>query len=609
MEHFKNMWALDRHMSVRDPYGELRSSFIDVAAQALKDLGSETGPVVEVPRTVDADLCLVCFPLAKPMKMRPDGIAQKVKDLMDGRGPWKLEVSGGYLNCTFDPVPYTVSGASGMMEWTEGPLLDLSACGPVVIEHTSANPNGPFHVGRARNPIIGDTLVRMFRLSGVDVEAQYWVNDMGKQVMILVWGIHNIDPGTLDTPEREKEDHLLVRSYQAANALMENDASLEGEINSMLLRYENAVSDGDLDRTISGEGRSAIRASDVRDACERVLEGMKGSLSALNVSFDRFVYESAVVEDGSLVEVVEGLKRSPLCRKEEGAFYLDLSEMVPGGGDDERFRKRFVFTRSDGSALYTTRDLAYHRWKLDSYDKVINVLGEDHRYQSTMLRLALAELGSARMPEAIFYSFVSLPEGKMSTRRNRVVFLDDLLDEAVERSKEEVLKRRGDLSDAEVEAIARAVGIGALRFNMVRVQPEKQIVFRWEEALNFEGASAPFVQYSNARACSILQKAGGAPEWDMDWSKLVERSERSLVKTLSRLPSVLRECVEGRKPHLMTGYLVEAASAFNEFYRDCPVLHEHDQERRKARTALCSLSGLVLRLGLGSLGIEAPQRM
>jgi arginyl-tRNA synthetase len=334
---------------------------------------------------------------------------------------------------------------------------------------------------------------------------------------------------------------------------------------------------------------------------------MVDSLSELNVRMDSFVYESAVVEDGSLKEVVAGLRKSPLCRDEGGASYLDLSSLIEGSSD-EKHRKRFVFTRSDGSALYTTRDLAYHRWKLSRADVAINVLGEDHKYQSLMLRLALRELDVGKEPEAVFYSFVSLPEGKMSTRRNRVVFLDDLLEEAVARAREEVLKRREDLPPMDVEAISRKVGIGALRFNMIRVQPEKQIVFRWEDALNFEGASAPFVQYSYARACSILEK-GGIPSSEPRWDLLVERSELQLAKRMAMFPNVLSDCVRQRKPHLMANYLVEAASAFSDFYRDCPVLQEYNPERRLARIGLCRLVRDVLSAGLGSLGIEAPQTM
>ena len=399
-----------------------------------------------------------------------------------------------------------------------------------------------------------------------------------------------------------------MRYYQAANSRMEEDPEVQEEINNLLKDYEEAVKEGDWERTISGPGSNRIKASDVKEACRGVLEGMVGSLSRLWVDLDTFVYESQVVEDRSLWDVINGLEKSPLCRDEEGAKYLDLTDHIKGG-DDDKFKRRFVFTRSDGSALYTTRDLAYHSWKLSKCDQAINVLGEDHRYQSQMLGLALGELGTEKRPETVFYAFVSLPEGKMSTRRNRVVFLDDLLDEAVDRAREEVLKRRDDLSAGELEVISNIVGIGALRFNTVKVQPEKKIVFKWEEALNFEGSSAPFVQYSHARACSILRKWGSEVAGEPDWSTLVERSEKELILALARFPLLIEEAAAKRKIHLIPLYLVEVASTFNEFYRDCPVLNEADESRKIARLAVVTLTRNVLKDGLEVIGIRAPEMM
>lgn len=590
------------------PGTEYASAFRKAVMDALELFAPGTDPVIEVPRIEGADLCLVCFPIAKALRKPPNEVASEIRGIMGEDPRWMLEAAGGYLNCTFDPVRYAADCAHYL--WSQG--SDIGKIGgrtqKVIIEHTSANPNGPFHVGRARNPMIGDTLTRMFKAAGYEVESQYWVNDMGKQVMILVWGIHNIDPALLPPSERDKADHRLVSFYQEANGRMEADHSIEQEINSMLLHYERAVQEGDRERVISGEGFPTVTASDVREACEKVLEGMKSSLADLNVFMDSFVYESEVVEDGTVRSVIEGLKRSPLCREEGGAYYIDLSEIL-AGGDDDRYRKRFVFTRSDGTALYTTRDLAYHLWKLNMADVAINVLGEDHRYQSRMLGLALVELGSKKVPEALFYSFVSLPEGKMSTRRNKVVFLDDLLEEAISRARIEVLKRRSDLSEEEVDDISRKVGVGALRFNMIRVQAEKPITFRWEDALNFEGASAPFIQYSHARACSIIRKAGELPSEEPDWDSIVESSERVLVKRLSEYPLVLEECVSGRRPHPMAGFLVDCASSFNDFYRDCPVLLEGDALRRRMRIGVCVLARDVIAKGLHCLGIEAPQSM
>ncbi len=590
-----------------DPSQEYSDSFKKAVADVFARLGITGDPIIETPRSGEADRCLVCFPLVNELGGRPDEISHMIGKEMVVDPRWSISPQGGYLNCIFDGERYVRDCASYLWELGEDLSEDTREGEKLVVEHTSANPNGPFHVGRARNPIIGDTLVRLMRCAGYDVEAQYWINDMGKQVMILVWGIANIPEGELQPAERDKQDHLLVRFYQAANAKMESEKKVEAEINSMLKRYEEAVAEGDHDRIISGKGSNVVRVPDVRSACDLVLGGMKESLGRLNVFLDSFVYESMVVEDGSLKDVIGKLSQSPLCRDEDGAKYLDLEDLIKGGGDD-RFKKRFVFTRSDGSALYTTRDLAYHKWKLDRCTRAVNVLGEDHRYQTTLLELALKEMGSERFPEVVFYSFVSLPEGKMSTRRGRVVYLDDLLDEAVERARFEVLKRRGDLSDSEVGAISRTVGIGALRFNVIKVQAEKKMTFRWEDALSFEGASAPFIQYSHARACSILTKVE-RDEGEIDWGKLVEGAEKGLVKTLFRFPGMVRMCAAENRPHLMANYLVDCASSFNEFYRDCPVISEDDPDRRRTRAALVEMARRVLSKGLWTLGIDAPDRM
>lgn len=595
-------------MATPNPLDSFEEDLRKLAFSVFREMDIDMEPVVQRPRTGQADLCLVTFPVAKIKGTRPDEISKEIVERMGDDSRWALSYSGGYVNCNFDHASFMEAGCMHIKEGSEEFGRGMERHERIIVEHTSANPNGPFHVGRARNPIIGDTLVRILRFAGYRTTAQYWVNDMGKQVMILVWGMKNIEKEDLEHPARDKMDHQLVRFYQAANRMMEEDPSVQDEINMILGAYEDAVSRNDWNRTISLPGRPVITAKDVKDACEMVLTGMTTSLSRLNVELDEFVYESRVVEDGSLLEIIDGLKKSGLCNEEDGAFFLDLSEEIKGG-DDENFKRRFIFTRSDGSALYTTRDLAYHKWKLENCDAALNILGEDHRYQSQMLSLALRELGSEKFPEVVFYSFVSLPEGKMSTRKNRVVFLDDLLDEAVELARSEVEKRRDDLAEEELASISEAVGIGALRFNMIKVQPEKKITFRWEDALNFEGSTAPFVQYSHARACSILKKAEGSELAEEVWIKLSEPSEIQLLQKLLTFPALMEKAATERKVHLVPLYLVELASAFNEFYRDCPVISDTDPGRRSARLFLVDAVRDVISKGLDSLGITAPDSM
>ncbi|HHF58843.1 MAG TPA: arginine--tRNA ligase, partial [Thermoplasmatales archaeon] len=398
----------------------------------------------------------------------------------------------------------------------------------------------------------------------------------------------NIDPSTLPPPSREKADHYLVRFYQKAYQMMEENPDVEEEINDITRLCEN----GD---------EQPIEM--VREAYKKALDGIKESLKRINVEFDEFVEESRFVRDGSVYKVVEELKKSKYAGCEDGAWYIDLKEFGIQGRDT-----RFFFTRRDGTTLYATRDIAYHIWKLNQADIVINVLGEDHKLEAKQVEIALRILGMKRLPKVVFYSFVTLPEGKLSTRRGRVIYLDDLIDEAIERAYQEVKKRRGnELDEERLREIAEIVGIGALRYNIVKIQPEKDIVFKWEEALNFEGDSAPFVQYAHARACSILRKES-APE-KITVRNLKHPSEISLVKVLSRFPNVVKISCTQNRPHLIPSYLFELASTFNQFYRDCPVLKAESEEIKKERLALVDSVRIVLRNGLSLLGIEAPEEM
>ena len=269
----------------------------------------------------------------------------------------------------------------------------------------------------------------------------------------------------------------------------------------------------------------------------------------------------------------------------------------------------FFFLRKDGTTLYATRDIAYHLWKANHADILINILGEDHKLESKQVEIALKLLKAKNIPKVIFYSFVSLPGGKMSTRKARVVYLDELIDECFNLALNEVKKRRGkELTDEKMKEIAEIVEIGALRYNIIKVQPEKDMIFKWEEALNFEGNASPFIQYSHARACSILSKKQDDIK-KIDPTLLNHVSEENLIKSLAKFPLIIEEACESCRPHNIPSYLFEIASLFNKFYRDCPVLPEKNNDIRNARLSLVNTTRIVLKNGLEILGIVAPEEM
>ncbi len=568
-----------------DPLSWFRDKAEELMSQALADLSTDKHLTMEKPPEGLGDFAFPCFPLAKELKKPPGKIAVELaKSIPQNELFSKIEAKGPYVNFHIEIKMLTDTTIRSILSWREeyGTLDEPKKT--IVLEHTSANPNGPLHVGRGRNPIIGDTLARILKRCGHEVMTEFYIDDMGKQQIALTWGVDNLD---IEVPDDKKPDHQMVLFYQEASKLLESDPNVQKEINRMLVAYE--------------KGDEAV-AKRIHDNCQKVMDGILKTLRRLDINFDSLVWESKYVRDASVERVVEGLRKLDCTAEDDGALYLDLGEF--GIKDQET---KFFLTRGDGSSLYSTRDTAYHLDKLARFDEAVDVLGEDHRLKAKAVGICLKLLGSERVPEVVFYSFVSLPEGKMSTRRGRVVYLDELMDEAVGRARKEVESKRPNLADELKRGIAEAVGTGAVRYNIIRIQAEKPLVFKWKEALNFEGNSAPFVQYSHARASSILRKAKDLKDYDP--SVLTHPSEAELIKALARFPSLIKTCGDNMCAHPIASYCHELASLFNQFYRDCPVLSAISPQLVYARLALVESSKWVLANALDTLGIIAPEEM
>ncbi len=572
------------------PIYEAKDEIKKLLAKALKKLAYSCEIYLEKPSAELGDFAFPCFSLAPIAKKSPNDISKEISEKIS-KSEWieKIESKAGYVNFFLNKNMLNKEILKSIFEQKGKYGYLPNKKEKVLIEHTSANPNGPLHVGRARNPIIGDTIVRIYKAAGYNVESQFYLDDTGKQVAILAWGVNNLDPKYIPKSEYDKPDHKTVGFYQVASKLLEEDNQVSDQIGKLVKKLEEGNP-----RTIKL----------IHEAYKPVLEGIKQSLNKINIKIDKYVPESNFVRDKSVNTVVEKLKKSKFCGKEKGAYFLDLKEFGIKGRNT-----KFIFLRKDGTTLYATRDIAYHLWKLKNADVLINVLGEDHKLESKQVEIALNIVAAKTIPKPIFYSFVSLPEGKMSTRRGRVVFVDDLINECINRAYEEVKKRRGnELTEKKMKKIAEIVGIGSLRYNIIKVQPEKEIIFKWEDALNFEGNAAPFIQYSHARACSILSKKKDDIK-DFDTSFLKHNSEENLLKKLAELPNVIEDACKGNKPHIITSFLFELASQFNQFYRDCPVLHEKEKKLRIARLALVDATRITLKNSLNLLGIVAPKEM
>ncbi|NHN41809.1 arginine--tRNA ligase [Halorubellus sp. JP-L1] len=579
----------------------LRSAVEDALAGALADLGYPTDDlgIEEPPEDVDAVLASsVAFRLASEAGAPPPQVAAEVAEAIDVDAieyVSAVTTQGPYVN--FVPSDaYDAATLSAGQDDEYGRLEDTGES--VVVEHTSANPSGPIHVGRARNPILGDAVANVLDFAGHDVSRHYYVNDAGRQMAVFTWAYETFDEADLDSePERDRIEYDLVRYYRKGNAFLEEgpeDAVEEAE--AEVAAIMQGLDDGD-----------EATHERVTEVVDQMLDGMTECLARLPAEFDEFVKETQFTFDGSVDDVVAELKEMEEAVYEEDAWQLDLSA--------HGIEKNFVFLRSDGTSLYATRDLAHHEWKFENYDRAVTVLGEDHALQADQLTTTLDLLGNdVSQLEQVVYSYVNLPGGaSMSTRAGTGIDLDDLLDEAIERARGEVEDRMGDrirgdgLTEADVDRIARQVGIGAVRYDIVSKQPTKAITFEFERALDFEAQSAPYVQYVHARACGILDEVDDVPEFD---ASALEREEaRDLVRTIARFPAVVEEAAESLEPHVVATYTREFAEAFNAFYRECPVLSEDDPETRAARVALVAASRHTVANALGLLGVAAPDSM
>jgi len=525
-----------------------------------------------------ADLAsTIAFALAKEKKKSPAAIAQEIVAALSDRFRIDLnvraEATGPYINFHFegnycaDVLARAVKPGYGSLD---------SKTERIVLEHTSANPNGPLHVGHIRNTILGDTLARCFRKAGYPLEVQYYVNDMGRQIAIVAWGI---ETQGADISTGGKGDHLIAQVYVEANKRLEADPSLNAEIDSLMQQVEAG------DTSIIQRFKVPVK---------RCLDGFKETLIGLHAQHDRFVYESDFVRNGDTGKVLSRIGHMPEAVHEE-TLALDLSAFG--------FEKKYILRRSDGTSVYAARDLAFHIWKGHNFDRVIDILGADHKLIGRQLQATMELLGE-RVPEIVFFEFVSLPEGSMSTRRGTFVSADELLEEARSRALEEVTTRRPELDEETRLTIAKGVAAAAIRYDIVKTIPEKSTVFNWKEALDFEKQSGPYIQYAHARACSILDKAGTFSYcYDIEGE-----GEVILAKHIARFPQVITQVVDELKPHLLAIYARELADIFGSFYHAEPVLKAQGSVRDR-RLTLVDATRNTLQEALETLGIDALRAM
>jgi arginyl-tRNA synthetase len=647
-------------MDVYDPLAKLREE----CQRLLEEAASEAYPGVELPITkysrppsleMGELSSAVCFQLARRVRQGPATIAEKIASCIKADSSDLIESAKavkGYINFHADAgnfsrlVLETITGND-----EEYGFLRTGEPERVMVEHTSANPNAPLHIGNARNSILGASLAELLKRRGHEVVVHFLVNDMGRQVAMTTYGWK-----LLGRPEPEGRAELWVGAiYAGVNIVNETmrlrkelrEAEERGrvaeiaELQGELEKYEVAatelrerfegVYDAVAERlpqeddpeaeivrlNTAYENSDPETVEDVRRLVGYCLEGFEESLGEIGIGFDSFDFESDLVWRKAAEEVLEELKSTPYALEERGALILDCDRIAVELGLKERWGlnpeheiPRLVLVRSDGTTLYTLRDMAYSIWKFGLVDRVINVIGYEQTLAQLQLRIALAAMGKLRMGDNqthYAYEFVKLPGVKMSGRLGRYVTLTEVVDRAVELAYDEVNKRSGYLPEDQRREIARMVGHGAVKYTMLSIDPMKTVVFDWGKALDFETNSAPFIQYSHARTCNILKKAEEHPA--PDYGGLTDLKERELVMMAAGFPEVFEGAVTELKPGDITAYANTLADEFNSFYAALPVLRADTPGLVGARLMLVDAVRVVLRNALSLLGIESPERM
>ena len=599
----------------------------------------------------------LCFELAKQMGNKPSVLAKRLVEALD-KSKFSLikravAAGAGYINFHVDFAKFSALAIDSVRHLDiEYGFIKTDESLKIIVEHTSANPLHPIHIGQSRNPILGDTIARMLESRGHNVRRHYYIDDVGRQSAVIAYGYEK-----LNRPKPEgKPDHFIGKVYAATSCLVEinrlkreikhaktvsaveKTEKLSRELDDwMSVAFELKTKYSDLFETLLqkiGEDENseekinelnrAYEAEDekvkqlIREVSELCLEGFKETLSRAEVAYDSWDWESELVWSNRVQNILGKLRQTSYVSILGGVLEFDGEKVIQRFGLKKKLGLResyevpsLTLIRADGTTLYPTRDIAYTLWKFERAEKVINVIGMEQKLPQLQLKIALHALGYRSYAESLIhfaYNLVSLPGHKMSGRRGRYITFDGVLDEAVKRAYEEVSKRSPQLLEEEKQKIANFVGKGAVRYALLEVDPSKPVVFTWDRVLNFETNSAPYIQYSHARACSILRKAARKPEKPA-YNLLKEKSEHEITIMLASLPDIFIEAAELLKPNLISDFTNTLADKFNTFYNALPVIKAEPQELSDARLALVDAVRIVLRNMLNLMGIVAPERM
>lgn len=596
----------------------LQETIEKAAAQAVKELyGAEISPnVLQVQRTnkeFKGHLTLVVFPILKLSRKKPQDTAEELGSFLRSRLPEVVcgyNVVKGFLNLEISSACWAAvlcgiynDSGYGVTKAGEGAPL-------VMIEYSSPNTNKPLHLGHVRNNLLGCALANIIAANGCKVVKTNIVNDRGIHICKSMLAWKKFAGGATPQSAGQKGDHFVGDYYVAfenhykqevKELVQQGMTEAEAKTQAPIIREAHEM-------LVKWEQNDAETRALWREMNEWVYAGFEETYKALGVSFDKIYYESETYLEGK-AKVLEGLDKGLFTRKADGSVWADLT----AEGLDEK-----LLLRSDGTSVYMTQDIGTAEQRFRDYpiDKMIYVVGNEQNYHFQVLAILLDKLGFEWGKGLIHFSYgmVELPNGKMKSREGTVVDADDLIAEmigAARRAANERTNKPDDVTEEEASEIARIVGLGALKYFILKVDARKNMLFNPDESIDFNGNTGPFIQYAYARIRSVLRKARAAglniPSKLQDVA--LNDKEISLVCQLIDFPSVVKAAGSDYNPSCIANYCYDLVKEYNQFYHDFSILHETDENKRAFRLMLSATVGMVIKKSMGLLGIEVPEKM